>query len=58
MFHRSSRSVFSGHSGLLLKAKVHSARIFDRDGIKLLLENAKEMFPRMEHPWLDAGYNG
>ena len=24
MFHRSSRSVFSGHSGLLLKAKVHS----------------------------------
>jgi putative transposase len=44
--------------GLLLKAKVHSARIFDRDGIKLVLEDAKEMFPRMSHLWLDAGYNG
>jgi putative transposase len=30
----------------------------DRDGIKLLLEDAKESFPRMRHLWLDAGYNG
>jgi putative transposase len=41
-----------------LKVKVHSARIFERDGIKLLLENARDLFPRMEHLWLDAGYNG
>jgi len=52
------RHILVDTEGLLLKAKVHSARVFDRDGIKLLLEDAKEMFPRMEHLWLDAGYNG
>ena len=44
--------------GLLLKVKVHSAGIFDRDGIRPLLEDAKKLFPRMEHLWLDAGHNG
>ena len=44
--------------GFLLKAKVHAADIFDRDGIKALLEDAKELFPGMKHLWLDAGYNG
>jgi putative transposase len=44
--------------GLLMKAKVHGADVFDRDGIKPLLERAKESFPRMKHLWLDAGYNG
>lgn len=44
--------------GLLMKAKVHSAGVSDRDGIKRLLERAKELFPRMKHLWLDAGYNG
>jgi len=44
--------------GLLMKAKVHGADVFDRDGIKPLLERAKELFPRMRHLWLDAGYNG
>jgi hypothetical protein len=42
----------------LLKAKVHAASVFDRDGIKLLLEDAKELFPRLSHLWLDAGYDG
>ncbi len=44
--------------GLLLRAKVHSCSLSDRDGIKPLLERAKELFPRMRHLWLDAGYNG
>ncbi len=52
------RHILVDTEGLLLKAKVHSARVFDRDGIKLLLEDAKDLFPRMEHLWLDAGYNG
>jgi putative transposase len=52
------RHILVDTEGLLLKAKVHSARIFDRDGIKLLVEDAKEMFPLMSHLWLDAGYNG
>jgi putative transposase len=44
--------------GLVLKAKVHSADVMDRDGIKLLLERVKGRFPRLSHLWLDAGYNG
>ena len=44
--------------GLVVKAKVHSAGIFDRDGIKPLMGLAGELFPRLSHLWLDAGYNG
>lgn len=44
--------------GLVLKTKVHVASIMDRDGIKLLLERVRELFPRLSHLWLDAGYNG
>ncbi len=44
--------------GLVVKAKVRSAGVFDRDGIKPLLELAGERFPRLSHLWLDAGYNG
>ena len=44
--------------GLVLKAKIHSANIQDRDGIKLLLERATTSLPRLTHLWLDAGYTG
>jgi putative transposase len=44
--------------GLVLEAKVHSANVQDRDGIKLLLEPAKIGLPRLFHLWLDAGYTG
>ena len=44
--------------GFVLKAKVHSARLMDRDGIKILLEAARGSFPRLSHLWLDAAYNG
>jgi putative transposase len=46
--------------GLVLKAKVHSANIQDREGIKLLLEiPARDRLPkRLSHLWLDAGYTG
>ncbi len=44
--------------GLVLKAKVHSANIQDREGIKLLLEPAGSGLPRFSHLWLDAGYTG
>jgi putative transposase len=45
---------------LVLKAKVHSAEIQDREGIKLLLEIAAWDHPpqRLSHLWLDAGYTG
>ena len=53
--------------GFVLKAKVHSAKILDHDGIKLLLQplvdaganvEANIEFPRLKHLWVDAGYRG
>jgi putative transposase len=44
--------------GLVLRAKVRSAKVLDLEGIKTLLDGAKEMFPRLSHLWLDAGYRG
>ena len=42
----------------MLEAKVHSANLMDRDGIKPLLEHTEGRFPRLSHLWLDAAYNG
>ena len=44
--------------GLVLKAKVHSAKVPDQDGLKLLLESARTGISRLKHLWLDAGYQG
>ena len=44
--------------GFVLKAKVHSAKVMDYEGIKLLLERAGEQLLRLSHLWLDAGYRG
>jgi hypothetical protein len=44
--------------GLVLKAKVHVANVVDQEGIKSLLDGAKELFARLKHLWLDAGYRG
>jgi len=44
--------------GFVLKAKVHSAKVMDWDGIKTLLRRADEHFPRLKHLWVDAGYRG
>jgi putative transposase len=44
--------------GLLLKAKVHSAKVPDQDGLRLLLESARSGLSRLSHLWLDAGYEG
>ena len=40
----------------VLKAKVHSAKVMDYEGIKILLWRADERFPRLRHLWVDAGY--
>jgi putative transposase len=41
--------------GLVLQAKVHSAKVVDRDGIKLLLSaSLSDRLPRLSHLWLDA----
>ncbi len=45
--------------GLVLQARVHSAKVLDRDGIKLLLGPfLADRLPRLSHLWLDAGYTG
>jgi putative transposase len=44
--------------GLVLKAKVHSAKVPDQDGIKLLLKGVGDRLPRLSHLWVDAGYQG
>ena len=44
--------------GLVLKVKVHSAKVPDQDGIRLLLEPARERLARLSHLWVDAGYRG
>ena len=45
--------------GLTLKAKIHSAKVPDQDGLRLLLKSAgEELLPRLKHLWVDAGYEG
>jgi putative transposase len=44
--------------GLVLKAKVHSAKVPDQDGLRLLLESARIGLSRLKHLWVDAGYQG
>ena len=44
--------------GLLLKVVVHVANLQDREGVKLLLEPVKGLFPRMKYVWVDQAYSG
>lgn len=44
--------------GLLLKAKVLTANIQDRDGAKILFLDIKEQMPRLRLIWADGGYRG
>ena len=43
---------------MLLKVKVHSAKVSDQDGLRLLLESARTGLSRLKHLWLDTGYEG
>ena len=44
--------------GLVLKARVHSVKVPDEDGIRLLLDPARKTIARLSHVWVDAGYQG
>jgi putative transposase len=44
--------------GFVLKAKIHSAKVLDQEGLKPLLERAEEQFLRLQHLWLDSAYRG
>ena len=41
-----------------MKAKVHSAKVPDQDGIKLVLKGVGDSLPRLSQLWVDAGYQG
>ena len=44
--------------GLILKARVHSAKISDRDGIELLFKKINDELKQLTLIWLDMGYQG
>jgi putative transposase len=52
------RHLFVDTEGLVLKAKIHSAKVPEQDGLRLLLEAAQSKIARLKHLWLDAGYEG
>jgi putative transposase len=52
------RQLLVDTEGLVLKVRVHSAKVPDQDGLRLLLKAARERLPRPSHLWVDAGYQG
>jgi Transposase DDE domain len=55
---KSSQHLLVDTEGLMLKARVHSAKVPDQDGLRLLLQSARTGLSRLKHLWLDAGYEG
>ena len=43
------RHILVDTEGFVLKAKVHSAKVMDYEGIKTLLHRAQERFPGLRH---------
>ncbi len=52
------RHLLVNTEGPMLKARVHSAKVPDQDGIRLLLEQVQGRFAGLSHLWVDAGYQG
>lgn len=52
------RHILVDAMGLLLMVVVHAANIQDRDGAKLVLGKAQQLFPRLRLVWADGGYSG
>ena len=44
--------------GFVLQARVHSAKVPDADGIRLLLDSSRDRLRCLLHLWVDAGYRG
>jgi putative transposase len=52
------RHILVDTEGFILKIRVHSAKVPDQDGLRLLLESARARLRGLSHLWLDAGYQG
>jgi putative transposase len=57
-FDGGKRHILVDTEGLVVEARVHSAKVPDQDGIGRLLEPAKDRLSRLVHLWVDAGYRG
>ena len=44
--------------GLVMKVRVHSAKVPDQAGIRLLLDSSRDRLRSLSHLWVDAGYRG
>jgi putative transposase len=54
----SKRHLLVDTEGLVLKAKIHSAKVPDEDGIRLLMDPVRGRLFRLSHLGVDAGYQG
>ena len=52
------RHILVDTEGLVVEARVHSAKVPDQDGIRRLLEPARDRLPCLSYLWVDAGYRG
>ncbi len=52
------RHILVDTEGLLVEARVHSAKVPDQDGIRRLLDPARSRLGRLSYLWVDAGYRG
>ena len=52
------RHILVDTEGLVVEARVHSAKVPDQDGIRRLLEPARDRLSRLSYLWVDAGYRG
>jgi putative transposase len=52
------RQLLVDTEGLVVEARVHSAKVPDQDGIRHLLEPARSRLARLSYLWVDAGYRG
>jgi len=55
---RLKRHLMVGTEGLPVSFVVTAASVGDRDGTKQLLSEARSELLRLEHLWVDAGYDG
>lgn len=52
------RHILVDTQGLLLKVKVTSASVQDRDGCKILFSESLQVFPKLDLTWADGAYSG
>jgi transposase len=52
------RHILVDTEGLVVEARVHNAKVPDRDGIRRLLDPTRARLSRLSHLWADAGYRG